>query len=341
MLSKTNFEDMEYIIRHIDPLKSNHCFGGKLILFGGDWHQTLPILKHANDAQIFQQTIKSSRIFPNLIQITLGGNMRLNNIHNLRMNNWRQLLNNISNGVGNQGIQLPSDLVIQSRELDELIDFVFPQLNQLQNFNNCAILTPKNEDVLYINNMIISKLPGETINYYSVDDLDASCRQNIPQEYMNSLNISGIPPHALQLKLNIPVMLLRNFSPAKGLSNGTICKVLNMRPNVIQVEILTGRFMGDVHLIPRITFISSYRDFPFIFRRHQFPLMVCFAMTINKSQGQTMLKVGAYLKNEVFSHGQLYVAASRVRSPDDIKFILPQSSIGNVVRNVVINAVLH
>jgi len=45
-------------------------------------------------------------------------------------------------------------------------------------------------------------------------------------------------------------------------------------------------------------------------------------MTINKSQGQTLDKVGVYLKEPVFDHGQLYVAISRARSIESIKVLV-------------------
>ena len=59
----------------------------------------------------------------------------------------------------------------------------------------------------------------------------------------------------------------------------------------------------------RIRLSPSDKKIPFRFNRRQFPLTLCFAMTINKSQGQTLFRVGLYLKDPVFTHGQLYVAA--------------------------------
>jgi ATP-dependent exoDNAse (exonuclease V) alpha subunit len=56
-------------------------------------------------------------------------------------------------------------------------------------------------------------------------------------------------------------------------------------------------------------------------------------MTMNKAQGQTFNKVGIFLNEPVFSHGQLYVAFSRARSSDDVSiFIKPTIMQGQLNR---------
>ena len=58
--------------------------------------------------------------------------------------------------------------------------------------------------------------------------------------------------------------------------------------------------------------VSKADDLPYVIKRHQFPVRLCFAMTINKSQGQSFDMVGVDLRQECFTHAQLYVALSRV-----------------------------
>ena len=122
-----------------------------------------------------------------------------------------------------------------------------------------------------------------------------------------------------RVKVGSVIMLLRNLSLKDGLCNGTRLKVCNLQDNVIDAEILTGLHAGQRTLIPRVTFCPNDTNLPFQLKRVQFPVRLSYAVTINKSQGQTYEKVGIYLRRPCFSHGQLYVAFSRTRAFNCVK----------------------
>ena len=115
-------------------------------------------------------------------------------------------------------------------------------------------------------------------------------------------------------------MLLRNINPRQGLCNGT--RLIYDR--CIDNKLLQCRIVetGRIVLIPRITFIPKLNEYPFEWQRRQFPVRIAFAITINKSQGQTLKHAGIWLRSQVFTHGQLYVACSRVSSPENLQFAL-------------------
>ena len=102
--------------------------------------------------------------------------------------------------------------------------------------------------------------------------------------------------------------------------------------NLIEATILTGPFEGEAVLIPRIPMIPT--DLPFQFKRLQFPIRLAFAITINKAQGQSLAKCGIDLNTDCFSHGQLYVACSRVGKPDNLfKNELIEKVFPNILKN--------
>ncbi|CEG69353.1 hypothetical protein RMATCC62417_05440 [Rhizopus microsporus] len=88
-----------------------------------------------------------------------------------------------------------------------------------------------------------------------------------------------------------------------------------------------------LELISRFTLSAQEGELPFTLTRKQFPVKLCFAMTINKSQGQSLKYVGVDLRQPQFVHGQLYVALSRVTSLSSISVLLPESL--NTANNVV------
>ena len=115
-----------------------------------------------------------------------------------------------------------------------------------------------------------------------------------------------------------------------------------MSNRLLHIRLLTGDHSNETALIPRITLSPSLTnmDFAIKLKRRQFPVQLALAMTINKSQGQTLTHVGVHLQKPIFSHGQLYVAFSCATSSQHIKVLLPHEAQGNKTANIVYNEVL-
>lgn len=234
---------------------------------------------------------------------------------------------------------IPANLGLVVTTLRDLINRIYPDISNIQNKSidtlcERAILTPKNDQAAMINDILLKSLKGAEMEYKSVDSVvytnDAI---NYPVEFLNSLNPPGLPAYKLCLKVGSPVMLLRNFNPPK-LCNGTRLQVKTLHHNVIEATVFTGCAQDESMFIPRLPLIPS--DYPFMFKRLQFPLKVCFAITINKSQDQSLKMAGIVLRDHCFSHGQFYVACSRVSSPYNLVILSLERKTTNVVYKEVL-----
>lgn len=190
-------------------------------------------------------------------------------------------------------------------------------------------MTPRNDQAVRINLDILNHVEGEVVEYTSINRvMEQDDATNYPVEFLNSLSAPGLPAHNITLKIGVPIILLRNLSPPK-LCNGTRLKVISLQRNIIEAEILSGCGAGQRVFIPRIPLIPN--NYPFNFKRVQFPVSLCYAMTINKAQGQTLRVAGVDLSVGCFSHGQLYVAFSRVSQPNKLFVYVPNQTTSNIV----------
>uniref|UniRef100_A0A453CK12 ATP-dependent DNA helicase n=1 Tax=Aegilops tauschii subsp. strangulata TaxID=200361 RepID=A0A453CK12_AEGTS len=305
-------------------------FGGKTIVFGGDFRQVLPVVRKGTRSQITDATLRKSYLWENMRQLRLVRNMRA------QSDPWfADYLLSVGNGtedtVDDDYIRLPDEICVpytsDATDIDKLIESVF-QMTLEENLldpnyiTSRAILSTRNEYVDKINMKMIERFPGEEMIYYSFDHAEDDPHNYYPAEFLNSLTPNGLPPHILKLKINCPIILLRNIDPASGLCNGTRLIVRGFMRNAIDAEIVLGQHASKRVFLPRIPLCPSDDEmFPFRFKRKQFPVRLSFAMTINKAQGQTIPNVGVYLPEPVFSHGQLYVALSRATSRSNMKIL--------------------
>ncbi|XP_074352012.1 uncharacterized protein LOC141691172 [Apium graveolens] len=284
------------IMKAVDPERYTMPFGGITVALGGDFRQILPVITYGDRTDIVAACITRSRLW-SICQVSPP-----------RVCNFP---------VTENQILIPSQFCdVQTKNtVDNMICSTYPNFahkgHNTQYLSERAILTPTNQTVGHLNSLIVDKLPRESVSYFNVDSAeefggtDEDLNEAFPIEYLNSLNVAGMPSHDLKLKVGVVVMLS--------------------------------------HFIARMELSPSDTMMPFKLVRKQMPLQICYTMTINKSQGQSLKTVKLYLPKSVFSHGQYYVVISRVTSPTGLTIFVDDESgaATNIIQNVVYKEVFY
>ena len=149
-----------------DIMKCDHPFGGITVVFGGDPRQILPVVHHGNRANIVKACVQSSQLWSHVQELRLSKNMQLVEDEI----NFAKYLLTVGNGtaqvypeIGDDVVQIPKKYLVST--LDSLITKVFPNIGfgyQDKYFvSQRVILTPKNENVDKLNEIIMDMFPGE------------------------------------------------------------------------------------------------------------------------------------------------------------------------------------
>ena len=325
MMQKHVLRMIDVVLR--DIMHSDVPFGGKLLVLSGDFRQTLPVIQKAHPAVVLEHCINRSPLWRHFKVIKLTQNMRARP-EEAHFANWlvklgnKQLTSDLPNAYQDL-IDLPQEVNLS----DNIVDDIHTDLSSGNMRGNSIVLCSTNANCDLINSNSLSKFkPNEESRvYFSVDSYIQSDDNELPEteisvEFMNKQNMSGLPRHKLELKKGCPVILLRNIDRKNGLVNGTRLIVEEMGARFISATVTSGSesYIGKKVFIPKMKLQPSNHNLPFQFERLQFPLKLCFSMTINKSQGQSFSTVGIYLTDPVFAHGQLYVAFSRATAFSNI-----------------------
>ncbi|CEP06794.1 hypothetical protein [Parasitella parasitica] len=254
-------------------------FGGRLMVFGNDFRQVLPVISKASRSVIVCQCLNKASFWPQVVRLQLHTNMRVqqapqaDNAHFadklqrlsaflLRVGQGDILTLRVVGNMPSEYIRIPEDILIPGDNVVNLLRNVFheiaPNVGHIDYFTDRAILTAKNKDIRDINKLMLDCVSRQKVSYISTDQAcDGDSQMPIPVEILDSVENRSLPPHFLYLKVGVPIMVIKtNIDPASVIRNGTRLIVISLGTNDVEARIATGPHAGNITLIPKIKLIT-------------------------------------------------------------------------------------
>ena len=185
--------------------------------------------------------------------------------------------------------------------------------NDLPFRNSTVTLTGKNNAANDINAVMLGQLPGLSFKF------EAVVRGDFPESFYPVDDL-------LLLKPGAKIMMARN-DIGKRWVNGTLARVGHVEAERVQVEL-----NGTLHLVDTVQWENIRYQYNPETRKithdvigtfTQLPIRLAWAMTVHKSQGQTLERAHFEMRHRAFAHGQTYVALSRCRTLEGLTLARP------------------
>lgn len=188
MMNRNCFKAFDRTMRDIirSPNKAKP-FGGKVVVFGGDFRQILPVVQKGTRAEIVHASLHSSHLWRHCKVLRLTKNMRLrgglDDSEAQEIKNFAEWILKIGEGKidkpndGEGDVVFPEDVLIQSdgNHVQTIVEAIYPALSENTKnpsyFQDKAILAATNEEVNHVNEHVLSIITGEEHVYYSSDSL--------------------------------------------------------------------------------------------------------------------------------------------------------------------------
>lgn len=227
------------------------------------------------------------------------------------------------------------EIKLRSEEglLDAVIQIIYPEIqdniHNPQYLKERLIVTHTRHIVNKVNELIISRIPGTAHTYLSryadndisednYDTCDCYSKQTAP----NKLEYDALPNHRIDLKIGVPVMLLRDIQEEK-LQKGTRLIVTGLELTLVEAQVLCGKYKGKRVNLKRVeTTTINAASGGLIVCRSQFPINPCYACLLNQSRSQSLNCIGLYAEDNIVCPGKFMQCILNANKEERMRMIL-------------------